>query len=88
MSKAKYVTKYLSKLSIEVSWPTITFYRLKKNLGPCKKSHHNDHVNVFFNENESNGAKMIIPSNIVNHIAIAISVKIIAKRYFFQIVQL
>ena len=40
-----------------------------------------------FNENENNDVKMIFPSNIANHIAIAISVKIITIRYFFKIIQ-
>ena len=42
---------------------------------------------IIFNENENNDTKTIIPSNIVNHIAIAMSVKIIAIRYFPHIVQ-
>ena len=40
---------------------------------------------MFFNENENNDVKMIIPINISNHIAVA--VKIIAIQYFFEIVQ-
>ena len=36
---------------------------------------------MFFNENENNDVKMVIPSDIANHIIVAISIKIIAFRY-------
>ncbi len=35
-------------------------------------------------ENKSNDVKIIIPSNITNHIAFVVSVQIIASRYFFR----
>ncbi len=42
---------------------------------------------MSFNENENNYVKMIIPSYIKYHFAIAASVKKIAIRYFFKIVK-
>ncbi len=38
-------------------------------------------------QNETNDAKLVIPSDVTNHITIAISDQIIAVRYFFKIVQ-
>ncbi len=44
---------------------------------------------MFLNEKENNDVKLIIPSSIANHIAIAISVQnqIIPIRYFLKILQ-
>ncbi len=39
-----------------------------------------DYFNTFVKENENHDVKMIIPSNIANHITIAIPVQIIAIR--------
>ncbi len=39
---------------------------------------------MFFSEKENKYLKMIVPSHIKNHIAITISVQIIANRFFFQ----
>ncbi len=37
---------------------------------------------MFFNENENNDLNIIIPSDITNHTAIAISAQVIRMRYF------
>ncbi len=47
-----------------------------------QKSHH-DHFNMFFIESENNHVNMIIPSNVTNLIAIAVSVQIVAISTFF-----
>ena len=54
------------------------------HLHECKT--HTIIILMFFNENENNDVK-IIPFNIAHHIAIAISVKLIAIRSFLKIVQ-
>ena len=70
----------------ETSCLHITLYRLKKTslFGTDSHKHHIIIILMFFNENENNDVKSIIPSNIANHIAIAISFKLIAMRYFLQ----
>ena len=70
----------------KVSWcgrairPRRTYTTEQFGTGPRK-----DHTMIilkFINENENNAAKIMIPFNIVNHIAMAISVKVITIRYF------
>lgn len=42
---------------------------------------------IFCNGKKINDVKMIIPSNIVNHITIAESIKIITIKYLFSVIQ-
>ncbi len=42
---------------------------------------------MFINEKENIDVKMIIPPCIANHITLAISLQIVAIRYFLKIVQ-
>lgn len=66
-----------------MSQPTNDILWLKKSLfgtDPCKKNN----IMIILNENENNDA---ISSSAMNHITIALSVKIITIGYFYQIVQ-
>lgn len=65
------MSKYHFKLNIVVL-DLVWYISLQK-----KKYNHTIIIYLFVNENENNYVKMIIPSDIANHIAIAISVKII-----------
>ncbi len=57
---------------------------LQRRPGPRKKSHH-DHFKNF--QWKSNDRKMTVPSNMVNHITITISVKLIKLDIFSKIVR-
>ncbi len=69
----------------------VIFYRLKKTSLfslvqiPAKICHYR--VEMFVSEKENTDVKIIIPSSIANHIAIAVLLQIIAIRYFLKIVQ-
>ncbi len=64
----------------------VMFYRLKKTSLVARETCKN-HLIIFikfFNENENNDVKMMFSSNFKNHVEIAISVQIIAIRYFSE----
>ncbi len=42
---------------------------------------------MFFSKNENNDVEIIIPSNVTNHIATALSVQIMAITYFSKMMQ-
>ncbi len=67
----------------------ITFYGLKEAslFGTYLCKNQTIIILMFINEKKKNDVKMIVPSSIANHVVIAISLQIIAIRYFFKIVQ-
>ena len=86
--KGEMRVKYYIKLHIAVLHTS--FSRLQTSVfstNPPKKLTHHKGFNVFFNENENNDIKMIFSSNVAEHIAIVISVRITAIIFFFKILQ-